>query len=283
MHVVVIPVSDTQSYLHKNHNLDDDDDATRRRRRWWRRLPARRSNVVGMIGTGRPERANWGNESAMVRLPNRRCLSSSSLLASINSTTGRQIRDSSWRRTCILFPDDLAGCTFPLDNTLAVQNSPAGSTEPVRAPAGLPETQPARTGLRTARARLSCAFSGPYLPPYCTTNLSDSIIRDVLGALQGASHRPYATRSSLPSLKPHHTSPPRLRSPSHLNAIMSSAIMSSELYLINRVHAYSRVSEDELLYVLHKPWELCLWPGSPFTVALGGGRSQKHRPSTSRE
>jgi hypothetical protein len=52
--------------------------------------------------------------------------------------------------------DGLAVYTFPFYYTLVVQNPPAGTTEPVRAPdpldlTTLPETEPAPTGLQTVR------------------------------------------------------------------------------------------------------------------------------------
>jgi hypothetical protein len=87
-----------------------------------------------------------------------------------------------------LFPlsDGLAGYTFPLYNTLAVQKRRVGSTEPVRAPGplgptALPETEPALAGLRTVRglARAPCS---PLLPPYLEP--LDSIFGDVLDVLQ---------------------------------------------------------------------------------------------------
>ena len=87
--------------------------------------------------------------------------------------------------------DGLAGYTFPLYNTLAVQKPPAGSTEPVRAPGPLdpntlPETEPARAGLQTVRAMLNAGWPAllAALSFLLTTNLSDSIFGDVLGALQ---------------------------------------------------------------------------------------------------
>ena len=87
--------------------------------------------------------------------------------------------------------DGLAGYTFPLYNTLAVQKPLAGSTEPVRAPgpldpSTLPETEPARAGLRTVRAMLNAGWPAllAALSFLLTTNLSDSIFGDVLGALQ---------------------------------------------------------------------------------------------------
>src|SRR6266849_7464085 len=61
------------------------------------------------------------------------------LSASIGST--KQMRHSSLGHTYIFLvcnalslSDGLAGYTFPLHNTLAVQKLPAGSIEPVRAP-----------------------------------------------------------------------------------------------------------------------------------------------------
>lgn len=87
--------------------------------------------------------------------------------------------------------DGFAGYTFPLYNTLAVQKPPAGSTESVRAPGPLdpttlPETEPARAGLQTVRAMLNAGWPAllAALSFLLTTNLSDPIFGDVLGALQ---------------------------------------------------------------------------------------------------
>jgi hypothetical protein len=84
-----------------------------------------------------------------------------------------------------------AGYTFLLYNTLAVQKPPTGSTEPVRTPGPLdpttiPDTEPARAGPRTLRAMLNagCPALLAALSFLLTTNLSDSIFGDVLGALQ---------------------------------------------------------------------------------------------------
>ena len=85
--------------------------------------------------------------------------------------------------------DALAEYTFPLYITLAVQKPPA--TESIRAPGPLnpttlPETEPTQAGLQTV-----CAMLNPRWPALLaalsfllTTNLSDSIFDDVLGALQ---------------------------------------------------------------------------------------------------
>jgi hypothetical protein len=87
--------------------------------------------------------------------------------------------------------DGFAGYTFPLYNTLAVQKPPAGSTESVRAPGPLdpttlPEKEPARAGLQTVRAMLNAGWPAllAALSFLLTTNLSDPIFGDVLGALQ---------------------------------------------------------------------------------------------------
>ena len=71
----------------------------------------------------------------------------------------------------VSLPDDLAGYTFPLYNSLTVQSHSEGSTESVRAPGTLDlmtlsETEPARAGLRIAHNvehRLACASFGPLL------------------------------------------------------------------------------------------------------------------------
>ena len=87
--------------------------------------------------------------------------------------------------------DGLAVYVFPLYNNLAVQKPPAGSTEPVRAPGPLdpttlPETEPARAGLETVRAMLNAGWPAllAALSFLLTTNLSDPLFGDVLGALQ---------------------------------------------------------------------------------------------------
>lgn len=87
--------------------------------------------------------------------------------------------------------DGLAVYVFPLYNTLAVQKPPAGSAELVRAPGPLdpmtlPETEPARAGLETVRAMLNAGWPAllAALSFLLTTNLSDPLFGDVLGALQ---------------------------------------------------------------------------------------------------
>ena len=87
--------------------------------------------------------------------------------------------------------DGLAGYAIPLYNALAVQKHPADSTEPVRAPgpldpATLPSTEPARAGLLTVRAMLNAGWPAllAALSFLLTTNLSDPLFGDVLGALQ---------------------------------------------------------------------------------------------------
>jgi len=87
--------------------------------------------------------------------------------------------------------DGLAGYAIPLYNTLAVQKRPAGSPEPVRAPgpldpSTLPESEPARVGLQTVRAMLNAGWPAllAALSFLLTTNLSDPLFGDVLGALQ---------------------------------------------------------------------------------------------------
>lgn len=87
--------------------------------------------------------------------------------------------------------DGIAGYVFPLYHTLAVQKPPAGSTETVRAPGPLdpttlPETEPARAGLQTVRAMLNAGWPAllAALSFLLTTNLSDPLFGDILGALQ---------------------------------------------------------------------------------------------------
>lgn len=91
--------------------------------------------------------------------------------------------------------DGLAGYAIPLYNTFAIQKSPAGgstSTSPVRAPGALdPSTLPetellARTGLQTVRAMLNAGWPAllAALSFLLTTNLSDPLFGDILGALQ---------------------------------------------------------------------------------------------------
>ena len=87
--------------------------------------------------------------------------------------------------------DGLAGYAIPLYNTLAVQKPPARSSEPVRAPgpldpSTLPESEPARVGLQTVRAMVNAGWPAMLaaLSFLLTTNLSDPLFGDVLGALQ---------------------------------------------------------------------------------------------------
>jgi len=87
--------------------------------------------------------------------------------------------------------DGLAGYAIPLYNNLAVQKPPAGSPEPVRAPgpldpSTLPESEPACVGLQTVRAMVNAGWPAllAALSFLLTTNLSDPLFGDVLGALQ---------------------------------------------------------------------------------------------------
>ena len=80
---------------------------------------------------------------------------------------------------------------IPLYNSLAVQNPPVGSPEPVRTPGQLdpsmlPESEPARVGLQTVRAMVSAVWPALFatFSFLLTTNLSDPLFGDVLGALQ---------------------------------------------------------------------------------------------------
>jgi len=75
--------------------------------------------------------------------------------------------------------------------TLTVQKPHTGSTGPMRAPdpfdpTTLPETEPARAGLRTVRAMLNAGWPAllAAVSFLLTTNLSDSLFGDALGALQ---------------------------------------------------------------------------------------------------
>ena len=87
--------------------------------------------------------------------------------------------------------DGLAGYAIPLYNSLAVQKPPAGSAEPVRAPclldpSTLPESEPACVGLQTVHAMINAGWPAllAALSFLLTTNLSDPLFGDVLGALQ---------------------------------------------------------------------------------------------------
>jgi hypothetical protein len=87
--------------------------------------------------------------------------------------------------------DGLAGYAIPLYNNFAKQKPPAGSTEPVRAPGALdpstlPATEPARAGLLTVCAMLNAGWPAllASLSFLLSTNLSDALFGDVLGALQ---------------------------------------------------------------------------------------------------
>lgn len=77
-----------------------------------------------------------------------------------------------------------------LYNSLAVQNPPAGSQEPVRAPSPLdtstlPKSEQARMGLhKSTRCLLLIYSSCSPLPFLFINNFSDSIFDDVLATLQ---------------------------------------------------------------------------------------------------
>jgi len=78
-----------------------------------------------------------------------------------------------------------------LYNALAVQKPPAGSPEPMYAPgplnpSTLPESEPTRVGLQTVRAMLNAGWHAllAALSFLLTTNLSDPLFGNVLGALQ---------------------------------------------------------------------------------------------------
>ena len=88
----------------------------------------------------------------------------------------------------------LAGYTFPLCNTLAVQKTPASSTKPVRGlgllPYDPPQAKPARARLRTVRATLNTGRPAllTTISFILTTNFSDSIFGDIQGASTCPSH-----------------------------------------------------------------------------------------------
>jgi hypothetical protein len=125
------------------------------------------------------------------------------LLASISST--RQMRRTLPFATFRSYPGDVHISPWHamsrlsprrprgVYNTLAVQKSPAGSTESVRAPGpldptALRETEPARAGPQTVHAMLNAGWPALLAAHsfLLTTNLSDSIFggRPTVGALQ---------------------------------------------------------------------------------------------------
>ena len=109
--------------------------------------------------------------------------------------------------------DGLAGYTF---HTLVVRKRPAGSTEPVRAPGPPsptthPNTELAGLGYETVRAMLNTGWPALLTSLFfLTTNLSDSMFGDVLGA---PFSRPYLLSVSLASIsstrQTHRSSPMR--------------------------------------------------------------------------
>ena len=99
--------------------------------------------------------------------------------------------------------DGLVGYAFPLNNTLAVQKPPIGSTGPMRAPDATTPTEPVRTGLRTAGVMLDAGW-----PALFATH---SFLLTVPRTSPNPSSVPHVTRSSLPLRKLHsqHGSSPR--------------------------------------------------------------------------
>jgi hypothetical protein len=78
--------------------------------------------------------------------------------------------------------DGLTGYSFHLYNTVAVQNPPTGSTEPVCVlcpldPMTLPEAKPARTGLQTVHAMLNAGWPAHLVTfSFLFTTASDSLL-----------------------------------------------------------------------------------------------------------
>jgi hypothetical protein len=89
----------------------------------------------------------------------------------------------------ISLSDGLVGYTFPLSPSWS-KNHPRAQLGPCAhwpiRPTTLPKTEPARAGLRTVRAMLNAGWPALFaaLPFLLTTNLSDSLFGDALGALQ---------------------------------------------------------------------------------------------------
>ena len=120
------------------------------------------------------EGAHCSDESAMVRLPNR-CSANGLPTFSLHRLLPISIDQLDKADAPLIsktyiyllgvqylvsLSDGLTGYSFHLYNTVAVQNPPTGSTEPVRVlcpldPMTLPEAEPARTGLQTVRAMLN--------------------------------------------------------------------------------------------------------------------------------
>jgi hypothetical protein len=112
--------------------------------------------------------------------------------------------------------DGLTTYAIPLYNTLAVQKHLAGSTEFVCVPgpldpSTLSETKPARAGLETVRAMLNAGWPAllAALSFLLTTNLSDPLFGDILGALQALARAAHATRCVPYNPRKSRTSPTR--------------------------------------------------------------------------
>ncbi|KAF8495998.1 hypothetical protein F5888DRAFT_516838 [Russula emetica] len=189
MHGVAVPVSDSQSHLHSHHSLDSVAEMVATA------ASATVSNVVGMIGT----EAGLSVQTAAMKV---QC---------IDQLSTRQMRRSSRRRTYVSLHPHGPKTNRGFNQARAC----TGPTRPYHCT--LPETEPARAGLRTVRPMLNAGW------PALLAALSFLLYHEPLRlhlwrrsgrslAPQGASHcPPYVMRSSLPSRKPHshHASSPR--------------------------------------------------------------------------
>ena len=158
-------------------------------RRWWRGLAFERR--WDDRHQGWPERPNCSNESAMVRLSDqrsadrlstfsRRCLLSVSIDQLDDFKADAPLIPEAYTYLLAVqcldsLSDGLAGYTFPLYNTLAVQKPPTGSTGPARAPEptrfyyvtrSRASPGQATNCARDAERRLAHASCRPLLPRY---------------------------------------------------------------------------------------------------------------------
>ncbi|KAI9435094.1 hypothetical protein H4582DRAFT_1817945 [Lactarius indigo] len=174
MQGVGVPTNDTLP--HSSHSLDSVAGMVATA------ASATMSNVVGMIGA----EAGLSVQSAAMKV---QCIDQ------LDKADAPPIPDAYIYligvQCLVSLSDGLAGYAIPLYTTLAVQKPLPGSAEPVRAPGALdpstlPQTEPARAGLLTVCAMLNAGWPAllASLSFLLSTNLSDALFGDVLGALQ---------------------------------------------------------------------------------------------------